>query len=412
MSKFGYLSVPVILFAMAFSASAQDGKNVGTNADRSQDVLDVDIWLDGEVGYGYGTWAGTTTGTDGSFYQNTQLGFNVGFNDSVSGALSLNTGFNYGSEEDGSIGDDLNFDLYNLSFADAFTEGLTVTFGSTHQTFGLNSNELWYNPYRVGTGQNGAGSRRNTGLFLDYASDNMSVHFGWSVMDDAGSSTSDDSHVMLSLTYGLDSVSEGSAIGLMIVENNGAADASVMQVVVDSHWAGLVEGLDIGLGIGFNSGDLSGTRIALNLSYDLGMDNGAWVGAKFVMASGNDGDDEEWGGLNSSTGAMALNQIESYENGGAAIRSNITIMAIGGGMSFDMGSGKNNASVSILLGIADQTEGDDSYGTEIDVNFDHTINSNVAWGAHIGYVSSSDTGFGDGTDDSSYLITFPVNFSF
>ena len=82
-------------------------------------------------------------------------------------------------------------------------------------------------------------------------------------------------------------------------------------------------------------------------------------------------------------------------------------------MTFDMGSGKNNAAVSLLIGLADQDEGDDAHGTEVDVNFDHTLNSNVAWGCHIGYVSGADAGtFGNGTDDSEYLVTFPVNFSF
>ena len=127
--------------------------------------------------------------------------------------------------------------------------------------------------------------------------------------------------------------------------------------------------------------------------------------------AGEIGDDEDWGGLNSSSGAMALNMIESYETGGAATISDITIMAIGGGMSFDMGSGKNNATVSLLIGMADQTEGDDSYGTEVDVNFDHTLNSNVAWGAHVAYLSSSDEYGADG-EDSEYQIVFPVTFSF
>ena len=85
MTKFGYLSVPVILFAMAFSANAQDGKTLGTNADRSQDVLDVDVWLDGRVGYAYADG----NSADGELWQDTNLGFNLGFNDSVSGQVRM-----------------------------------------------------------------------------------------------------------------------------------------------------------------------------------------------------------------------------------------------------------------------------------------------------------------------------------
>jgi len=425
MTKFGYLSVPVILFAMAFSANAQDGKNLGTNADRSQDVLDVDVWLTGQVGYAYSnTAAGDNTdrtGGDGSFYQNTYLGFNVGFNDSVSAAISLGTGYSFSDAEDGEFGEDLtgseddsdhlNFDLYNLAFADAFTEGLTVTFGSFHRTFGLDADNLWYNPRRQGSnaGLAGVGSPdRHTGLDLAYSSDNMSVGFTWVKVDDTGVESGDTTHVLLDLTYGLDSVSEGSAIAFGILHENLAGEDTVTTIMIDSHWAGLVEGLTIGFGVGFNTGevgatDADGMRIALNLTYDLGMDNGAWVGAKFDMSTEAD-DGSGWHGYNSKNGAMALNLIEQYD---------LTVIAFGGGMSFDMGAGKNNASVSLLIGLADADA--ESYGTEIDVNFDQTINSNVSWGAHIGYLTGTeDNIFGAASEDgdSEYLITFPVNFSF
>jgi len=437
MTKFGYLSVPVILFAMAFSANAQDGKNLGTNADRSQDVLDVDVWLDGQVGYAYSD-NDARTGGDGVFYQNTWLGFNVGFNDSISATISLGSGYSYSDGEDAQFGpggatsesgggavtfshasDGLNFDLYNLSFADAFTEGLTVTFGSTERSFGLDSNNLWYNPRRQGASAGGSfGGFRQTGLFLDYGSDNMSVGFGWAKVLDTASESTDLSHVLLDLTYGLDSVSEGSAIAFGILYENVTGTDTATTIMIDSHWAGLVEGLTIGFGVGFNTGeiaggDIDGMRIALNLTYDLGMDNGAWVGAKFDLSTGPD-DGSGWHGYNSKTGAMALNVIEEYDLGGSGLNSNLSVIAFGGGMSFDMGSGKNNAAVSLLIGLADQDEGDDAYGTEVDVNFDHTLNSNVAWGCHLGYVTGADEGtFGNSSgDDSSYLITFPVNFSF
>jgi hypothetical protein len=353
------------------------------------------------------------------------LGISLSYNDSISGTISLGSGPYYGNNVvDSKVNDDLELNLFNVSFADAFTEGLTVTFGSTHRTFGLDSNNLWYDPYWNGREpNNGASSEaRNTGLFLDYASDNMTVTFGWSKMndrdlnDDSGDDDENESgnlsHTMLTLTYGLDSVSEGSAIALGLLHENRAADINVITFILDTQWVGLVDGLDISLGLGLNNGDdHSGMRVRLGLNYDLGMDNGAWVGFAAVLATGDDGDDIEWQDYGSTTGAMNFNILSAVNGYGDRTQTNITSFAIGGGMSFDMGSGKNNAAVSLLVGMADQTEGDDSYGTEVDVNFDHTLNSNVAWGAHVGYLSSTDT-YGAGGEDSEYQIVFPVTFTF
>ena len=96
MSKLGYLLVPGFLFAMAFTANAQDGKTVHSDADKAENTMDIE--LGGSAGLRYvfgtenvnvarggaedgGTWPGWAT-----------VSLNVAFSDSVSLHSSLYTG--------------------------------------------------------------------------------------------------------------------------------------------------------------------------------------------------------------------------------------------------------------------------------------------------------------------------------
>jgi hypothetical protein len=438
--------VPGFLFAMAFTANAQDGKTVHSDADKAENTMDIE--LGGSAGLRYvfgtenvnvarggaedgGTWPGWAT-----------ISLNVAFSDSVSLHSSLYTGtvgggtHGYTNALGNAHGTNLDptfQDLY-VQFDDAFTDGLTLKIGSHAVSFGLMEGREVYNPRWSSVLGNAGGGQLNTrnggetdqaGLSLNYASENIGLDIFWTTMTEGGASSADNTNTGIIFTYDLSgAVGEGSAFGAMLLWADLPGDSNFFSFNPEVLLNGLMENLGLYIRLGFNFGetntdvDAGGINFGLGLTYSFANDSDAWIALMFDYFSGDDGDDADQQDSFLSYEAQGDGKYDMLvlegQMYGFNLRTNYWKVALSGGMSFSVGSGRNNLHVRGLLGTAmaaEEVGNEDNWGFEIDIVADYVLNDRVSWTTGIGALLGSDLlddqgGLGAGQDDDNAIVFF------
>ncbi len=450
MSKLGYLLVPGFLFAMAFTATAQDGKTLHTDADKAENTMDVQLGGSAGLRYVFATENVETNrgsgGEDaGRWPAWANISLDVAFSDSASFHADLYTGAvgatGYTTQLGGAYDDGLTFRALNVRLEDALTEGGTLTLGAHAISFGLMADRLTYNPAwsTVGgttnnVGQGGLGETQQAGISYNYASENISLDVFWTVVNEGGISSGDNRHSGVIFTYDLSgAVGDGSAFGAMLLWDDRVGDASMFSFHPEVLLSGLVENMDLYLRIGANFGDTAtdvsagGISFGLGLTYSFANDSDSWVAFMFDYASGNDGSTsadendiyQSYGSTGDGKYDMLVLEGQLY---GFNVNTNYLAAKLSGGMSFSVGSGRNNLQVRGLLGIAQAVEddafanNDGNWGFELDIVADYVLNDRVSWTTGIGALLGSDAldtgGAGIVDEDNAIVFFMGPNVSF
>jgi hypothetical protein len=446
--------VPGFLFAMAFTATAQDGKTLHTDADKAENTMDVQLGGSAGLRYVFATENVETLrgGSEdaGRWPAWANITLDVAFSDSASFHMDLYTGAvdgvtlgagGYATQLGGAYDDGLSFRALNVQFEDALTEGLTITFGAHAISFGLMADRLSYNPawstndndvfeFGFPTLEAGAlGETQQAGISFNYGSENIGLNVFWTVVSEGGPSSSDERHSGVIFTYDLSgAVGDGSAFGAMLLWDDRTGDANMFSFNPEILLSGLVENMDLYLRIGANFGDIAtdvgagGISFGLGVTYSFANDSDSWVAFMFDYASGDDEADDNqdtyvgWGSTGDGKYDMLVLEGQLY---GLNVRTNYWAAKISGGMSFSVGSGRNNLHVRGLIGtatMADDTAaagGDDDWGFEIDIVADYILNDRVSWTTGLGALVGSGLldedgviGFISGNDDDSAIVFF------
>lgn len=344
-----------------------------------------------------------------------------------------------------------NFDVRGRGNSFAFDPRHSQVFGRAWST----SEDTLGATNSFGGRSDDAGELFPLGTVLTYARDALQIDLVLlPVIAEAGNVSQDEAMYAIDLWYNLDSIGKGSRLGMILALNSfgtgpGGATfddetkvitiglggtlkfANGLELYGEAYFQTGKAGQQVG-GSGEEAVSARGRAGQIGIEYRL-PDNGnnIWLGAKITYLSGDND--------SAAGGDERVDTFMSYENVrdtlimedqyyGFDLDSNYTAFKVMGGVSFSVGSGKNNLELSFILAFFRSTESyvdaatqekENGLGNELDIKMAYHLNKQVDLLVNVGYLGTSDiledaTGgsANNDSDESAYLFSagFDVRF--